>query len=165
VALELSRDDGVTWQTLAPAAFEDHLDVVFGEPQTASARVRVRDFSGIPRRSDVSDAPFTIELDLTEAGDGTAGWLRALAARTRCEALLTSRHARPCGGGRSLDVVGRRRATIFQAAAEGRHALRWDHAVSPGFTVRRAAQDTRAPRGSRRRLTRREVPVPRAAVG
>lgn len=146
VALDHSRDGGATWQGLVPAAFEGHVDVVFGEPQTTQARVRVRDAANVPGRSDASDATFAIEFDLTASDDGGAPATAALAiagahpVRGKARLSLTLPRADDDVVVEAFDARGRRRATIFRGAlGAGRQVLTWDASgIEPGVVFVRA---------------------------
>ena len=79
VDVQVSRDNGTTWQTVGANLSGTAMPWIVTPPATVGARVRVRD-SAVPTRMDASDAPFQIPTGLVGVPPGprmaTGFWLR-----------------------------------------------------------------------------------------
>lgn len=130
VDLELSRDGGARWETLATGLTATHFTWTVTGPPTGSATalVRIHD-PAAPSRSDQSSSPFTIATNVDVAGPGNP----------RCELRLEGAFPSPTRGPLAvaftlpdeapatlelIDVAGRRLATrAVGALGPGRHVV------------------------------------------
>ena len=83
VDVQVSRDDGATWQTIGTNMPGTSMKWIVTPPGTVQGLVRVRD-SAVQERMDTSDSPFNIEAPTTGAGPAdTAPGVAALSLEGR----------------------------------------------------------------------------------
>ena len=131
VDVELSRDNGRHWQSIAHAISDNAFTWNVVGPATDSALVRVHD-SAVPTWSDVSDAPFHIGVSTTAVRDGVkpvaASFSRPWPNPTRGEVRFEL--ALPHDAEVSVDVYdvnGRHVSSLASGAfSAGVHQLTWN---------------------------------------
>ena len=131
VDVQLTRDGGASWQTLASGVTEDHFDWNVVGAYTNQARVRVRD---AVRQNilDESDANFVIFVDPVGVSDGALPAQLALSAPAPnpSRGLTTMELSLPARGEVRIDVydVAGRRVQVLSSGARGAgvHRIEWD---------------------------------------
>jgi hypothetical protein len=142
VDVQVSRDDGATWQTIAPGQPGTSLAWIVTAPGTQHARVRVRD-SNVRSRLDGSDGSFVIAsgppTDAPDVAPVVAGfWLRdANPVYTLARFQLATARSGQCTV-ELFDVRGRMvRRLVRGPVAAGRHEIAWDTRDDHGQPVAR----------------------------
>lgn len=144
VDVQVSRDSGVNWQTIASSVTDTTITWTVTEPSSANARVRVVD-SARRQYSDGSAADFRVIAQSALAVQGPGGSKLALlgAYPNPMRRDLTVALSLPTGAAASLellDLAGRRvasRAVGSLGAGTHRVSLISDRAVQPGLYLLR----------------------------
>jgi hypothetical protein len=155
VNVQVSRDGGSHWQTVASGVTDTSFTWTVTEPATADARVRVYDAT-VQGRADASDSSFTV-LPGSALGVPATGAIAALAlrgvrpnpAREEVRVWFTLADAGPATL-ELLDLAGRRvRSQNLAALGPGTHGvdLAGLGALRPGLYLVRLSQGGRAASG------------------
>ncbi len=130
VNIEISRDDGVTWETIARNLTTTLFQWTATPPATLTARVRVSD-STLPNRFDISDQSFRITDGAVGVppGEGSATALSPARPNptTGAVRMTLSMPRRGNAEVRVYDIAGRAVRTLLAGPTEaGGHAIVWD---------------------------------------
>jgi len=140
VDVEISRDNGRHWETIAHAIQDLSFTWNVVGPPTDSALVRVHD-SAVPTWADVSDAPFHINNSTTAVGDhptpAAAAFSRPYPNPSRGDVRFEMSLTREADVSVEVfDVNGRRVSSLASGRfSAGVHQLRWSsrEATQPGL--------------------------------
>ncbi len=157
VALELSRDDGVSWEPLSPASAASQWRWRVTGPPAPHARLRVRD-AAVASRTAVT-AAFAIVDATLDAASGPVGALSLSAAwpsptRAGTQLRLSLPRAAPVRA-EIVDVQGRVvRVLLARTLEPGSHPIAWDGLDDHGRTPSPGVMFARVEAGGERAVRR-----------
>ena len=142
VDVEVSRDQGASWQTIARNHPGTSMNWIVTAPGTPYAQVRVRDHA-VSSRMDASDAnfeiPATAATDIAPDADLPRVAAFACVDRNPVRGAVRFRMDLPAAADADVqifDVAGRRVQTLARTHfAPGRHTLTWDTRDARGARV------------------------------
>jgi len=151
VDVEVSRDQGSSWRTIARNHPGTSMNWIVTAPGTQNARVRVRDHA-VPSRSDASDANFEIPANPATdiAPDENLPMVAAFACvdHNPVQANVRFRMELPTAADANVevfDVTGRRVKVLTRSRfSAGRHTIAWDTRDTRGARVARGVYFVRA---------------------